>query len=236
MAKTHQLSQKERLAIDSDYADCILYKWLKPLTLQWGNEAADFSLAPAEAFYHVVCSLDELFSAQDKSERVEYCQNLCNVLYEHFLEAVNAKNEDCKRAACLVTGALDACLYALRHELYLDEIVGLKTYNDYRRELQQMFKPWMRSDRNATLVEWLSAYSGSEECISATIEEKILTMRHEEYKAQEEARLRQTAEVYVQGDNCGIAAKTINLTLPDGMVKKIGSEQLNKLISDGDIH
>lgn len=143
------------------------------MVLEWGGDSVSFALAPAEAFYHLTRSVDDLLSAADKDARLEYCCNLCNELFEHLAEAVDADSADCRKAACIVVGALDACLYAVDHQLYLDEIIALKSSNDYRRELQTLFKSWMRSERNTDLREWLSAYFVSDIRISGMIEAKI---------------------------------------------------------------
>lgn len=233
MAKTHQLSLRERQAIDSEFKDCTLYTRLKSMVLEWGGDSVSFALSPAEAFYHLTRSMDDLLSAADKDARMEYCRNLCNELFEHLAEAVDAESADCRKAACIVVGALDACLYAVDHQLYLDEIIALKSSNDYRRELQTLFKSWMRSERNTDLREWLSAYFVSDIRISSMIEAKIRQMRQAESEAQEKAKLRQNAEVYIEGNNYGLAAKTMTLSLPDGSIKTINPELLNKLLGNG---
>lgn len=58
-------------------------------------------------------------------------------------------------------------------------------------------------------------------------------MRQAESEAQEKAILRQNAEVYIEGNNYGLAAKTMTLSLPDGSIKTINPELLNKLLGNG---
>ncbi|MBQ0057280.1 MAG: hypothetical protein KBT20_06450 [Bacteroidales bacterium] len=109
----------------------------------------------------------------------------------------------------------------------------MKSANDYRRELQPLFKPWMRSDMNTDIRECLSAYFVSDIRISGMIEDKIRQMRQDENEAQEKARLRQSAEVYIEGNNYGLAAKTMTLSLPDGSFATINPELLNKFLDNG---
>lgn len=228
MAKRHQLKSNERQRIDSEFNGYLLYKWLKPIVLSWGEETSAFSLDTAEAFYHTICSLDIIFSFEDKEKRLDYCSNLCSELSEYFAEIAD-DTEDCKKAACLVTGVVDACLYAYNHHLLLDEIIELKTSNKYREKTQEMFKPWLRTDRNSQLVDWLADYLHSDECISVRIGEIVRTMRREELAEKEESLMRQNAGVYVAGNNTGVAAKNIFMVTSGDQIRRIDINLINKI-------
>lgn len=176
-------------AVERKYADERLYQTLRPVALRWSRP--ELALTPAETFYHVVRSLDELRGKADKSERLDYCRSLHDEMRDYILSRAEAEERQADQAVTLVVAAVSVCLYAVDRHRYHDEMLALNASLQHDSDTAMRMLDALRSiaDRRQSPAtsEWLRAYFRGRRAISDEIEDMLRMTR--EAARQEDARL-----------------------------------------------
>lgn len=178
MVKTYLFNQIESKAIESKWDSNPLYKSLKTATLSWRKQSKVFYLRPDEVFYHVIRTIDELKTQNDK---LELCRYLWDEMYDFLIQKVAADDNEIRNAVSLIVGAVDNCLFCMSELIYWDEINELKLQNaknnrDSGRQLDALF---VRLRKNDTVKEWFTEYMKSPQMISNIIGDDIRKLRNE---------------------------------------------------------
>lgn len=182
MAKVHLWTKSETSEVEHEYQDNVLLKFLRSVALEWSSCAKEFSLTAAELFYNVIYSLDQLKGTIEKDERITYCHQLWDEVYERITEQSSADEQELKNAASLVAVTTGQCLCAIDRLFFFDEIMALFTCSEMRnRGLGQKMliglKPIVDENRNKAVKAWLSGYMKGMTFISDEIEDLMRNLR-----------------------------------------------------------
>lgn len=231
MIKRNLWSDKENQELADKYFDNELFKTLNSGRLKYVKFTQDFALSQSELFYNVIYSLDVIRGIKEKSERIEYCRNLWNELFEYFTNRINSDDGDWRKAASLVTMAVYYCVNCCCDYHYTDDKVAL--FNSCRLEnpenfeqVLSYFQDFQNSQKNQKVRQWLKEYFEGDSFLSDEISQTLDCLRQEAEQDKRQQELLANAKIdcyYASGSVHNDNRKIMNIEI--GKQKQINNTE-----------
>lgn len=208
MTKIKLWTKKEITTVERDYRDNPLYRAIAFGCLEWAAQADGFALSVPELFYHTIYSLDELrgigldsYADEIKMNRIEYCRLLWYQMQQYLTERTDAKENDIRNAASMVTIVVELCLYVYKGTSYQEEILQLDISTQKENckiglLMLKLFNDVVNDSCNQVLKTWLCHYVADNSFISDDIEDKLRILRETAAKEMQEQEILQRANIH----------------------------------------
>ena len=193
------LNQQPNKAVEDNYSNHILYRFLTFVCNPIMTEAKEYAIYPGELFYNCIYSLDSLKGISD-AEAQEKCRTMLDEIYRYFNDkGLNKSKPDVEHAICLLMYSVERCLALTEPPTYILPIglIDMRLYSvnpDYINTLKRRFNRAVKTIGEQSLKDCIRSYMQSPELLSNEIGELIDANAIEPEQTLQSSRKKQKQE------------------------------------------